>query len=102
MALLKIPLALKRGTYFKYKSQKITISPMRYNPYINGGAYIFDLSWEENEKPRSVNGIVVAAGVNLVGQTSTPIPSLYALSSKDHSEDVHNVEDINLYIKELD
>jgi hypothetical protein len=100
MALFKIPIASKRGTYFTYEGTQITLSPLRENGYMGKDAWVIDISWEENNVIKTVGGVVLVAGTNLLGQYSLPIPSLLVLSSSTPNDDPTSVNDINLYIKD--
>lgn len=102
MALLRIPVATKRGTYFDYKGIEVTLSPIRTSPYISDNAFVFDLSWVKDNVVTTIGGILLAAGVDLVTQYKTPIPSLYVLSSNNSKDDILDLDDLNLYIKEVE
>lgn len=100
MALLKVTMVPKRGTYFQYKGNQVTISPVRFNPYLGADAWLIDLTWDEEGVTKGVYGIVLAAGVNLLKQHKAPIPSLYVLSSANSKSDIISIEDLKLFIKE--
>ena len=100
MALFKIPVATTRGTYFTYKGTQITLSPVRENGYMGKDAWVIDISWEEDNIIKTVGGIVLVAGTNLLRQYSLPIPNLLVLSSSTPNDDPTDINDINLYIKD--
>lgn len=100
MALFKIPVSSTRGTYFDYQGIQITLSAFRYNPYLGKDAWIMDLSWEEENVIKTIGGIVLSAGTNILQQYSAPIPSLFILSSDLPNDDPVSTTDINLYIKD--
>ena len=100
MALLKIPVAPTRGTAFDYKGNQLTLSPVRFNPYIDVGVWVVDLTWVEGDTPKGVYGIVIAVGIDILAQYAVPIPSLFVLSSESTNKDIVSTTDLNLYIKE--
>lgn len=100
MALYKIPISPTRGTYFDYQGTQITISILRYNPYMGEDAWVADISWEEDNVIVTVGGVVLTAGTDLVQQYNMPLPSLLVLSSDNPSNDPINTSDVNLYIKD--
>lgn len=102
MALLKVPVAPNRGTLFDYRGTQLTLSPLKLNPYIGVGVWSTDLTWLEDNVTVGVYGIVLSAGVDILAQYSTPIPSMFVLSSNNTRNDIESTSDLNLYIKEKD
>ena len=100
MALFQIPVAPTRGTYFDYQGIQITLSALRYNPYMGKDAWIMDISWEEGNTINIIGGVVLTAGTDLVQQYNLPIPSLLVLSVEKPNDDPVNTSDIKLYIKD--
>ena len=100
MALYKIPISPTRGTYFDYQGIQITLSILRYNPYMGEDAWVMDISWEEGNKVKTIGGVVLTSGVNTIEQYEAPFPSLLILSGVSTNEDPISIEDINLYIKD--
>lgn len=101
MALLKIPLAPNRGTIFEYRGIEIKFSSLRLHPYLGDeGAYVMDISWLEGTVEHSVHGIVLTAGVNLVAQYRTPLPTLFAMDGNNPKGTILSPEDLQMYIKD--
>lgn len=100
MALQLIPMASTRGTYFNYNGTQITFSKVRENGYMGKAAWVIDISWEEDGTIKTVGGVVLTAGVNLLRQYNLPMPSLLVLSSDNPTDDPVDIDDINLYIKD--
>lgn len=100
MALFRIPISTVRGTYFTYKGVQINLSALRYNPYMGEDAWIVDMSWEEGDELLQVSGIVLTAGIDLLKQYKTPLPSLLVLNKEVAGTDPTTIDTIALYIKE--
>lgn len=100
MALQSIPIARTRGTYFSYGGTQINFSKLRENSYMGKAAWMIDISWEESGTTKTVGGVVLTAGVNLLRQYNLPIPSLLVLSSDNPTDDPVDIDDINIYIKD--
>lgn len=103
MALLEIPLSTTRGTYFDFEGVQVNISKFRLNPYLGKDTWIIDISWlDEEAELRTVGGLVLYAGVDILKQHDTPLPNLFLLSDANNKEDPISSSDIRLYIKEIE
>ena len=101
MALLQVPVSATRGTYFDYKGTQITLSAFRHNPYIDSSMWTIDISWLVDGVEKTVGGVVLLSGVNIIQQyREIPIPNLFILSAENNRKDPTSIEDLNLYLLE--
>lgn len=99
LQMFKLPISVSRGTTFDYEGVEVQLSPLRYNEYTGeGGSYITDISWKRDGVESRVNGVAVVSGIDILGQHTTPLPNLYAISKNNRSRDMSNTNDVNLYI----
>ena len=97
--MFKLPISASRGTKFDYFGEQLEVSPVTHNPYIGDkGAFVLELSWEVDGVQKSVAGIAVSSGVDILVQYTTPLPNLYAINTSDPTKDITSVDELNLYI----
>ncbi|NRA49463.1 MAG: hypothetical protein HRU12_10060 [Phaeodactylibacter sp.] len=60
-----------------------------------------DISWLEDGVVKTIGGVAILAGVDIIQQYTCPLPNLYVLSSDNSKDDPVDVGDINLYINEV-
>ena len=101
MALLRIPIAPVKGTFFDYQGTRITLSPVRNNPYLAINAWVMDISWLEEDVQKTIGGVNLVSGVDIIQQYTCPLPNLFVLSANNSKNDPVSTEDIRLYIKEI-
>lgn len=100
MALLQVPVSASRGTYFDYQGTQIRFSSFRENPYAENASWSIDISWNIDGVDRTVGGIVLTSGIDLVQQYDVPIPNLFVLSADNTKKDPISLDDLKLYILE--
>jgi len=90
-----VPFSDKVDTTFQYETIDYTIGKIQYNKASD--ALTTSLSWRLDEKDYIADGIVIRAGINIVQQYNTRLPSLVAVN-KNSSGAITDISELELYI----
>jgi len=94
MGTKSIPLNRTSSVTLEYRGDSYTVSSPRYNKYMH--IWMIDISWEEG----SVLGIPLYSGINLLANFSTPLPELWAFSTKNFAMDADELTTLQLWYRE--
>ena len=91
-----VPFSGDQDVRFTYDGVEYTLKKIEFND--SSEMLETSLEWRVKNESRSANGIRISAGVNLVRQYNTGLPSLVAINTVDRGADPTDVENLQLYI----
>jgi hypothetical protein len=93
---IEVPYSTEYDTRFVYQNTEYTLGRLKYNKVLE--AYTTRLRWIANGVTRYVESITITAGLNLVAQYNTPLPSLVAVNIDERNEDADVSTNLRLYV----